>query len=120
MYEQNWALEDKIAAIAKKIYGAKTVEYSVQARVNLNKYTEMGFGELAVCMAKTEKSISDDPYKKGRPKDFTLKIRDIELSAGAGFIVPISGGIMRMPGLNRQPSAEFIDIDSQGNITGLS
>ena len=119
LYQLNWSFEDKIEAIATKMYGAKNVEYTVVAKNKLKKITELGFGDLAVCIAKTQKSLSDDPKKKGRPRDFTVKIRDIELSSGAGFIVPIAGTIMRMPGLPSKPSAEIIDIDENGNITGL-
>jgi len=119
LYKLDWSFEDKISAIATKMYGAKNVEYTVVAKNKLKKITELGFGDLAVCIAKTQKSLSDDPKKKGRPRDFTVKIRDIELSSGAGFIVPIAGTIMRMPGLPSKPSAEIIDIDENGNITGL-
>jgi formate--tetrahydrofolate ligase len=119
LYQLNWSFEDKIDAIAKKMYGAKNVEYTVVAKNKLKKITDLGFGNLAVCIAKTQKSLSDDPKKKGRPRDFTVKIRDVELSSGAGFIVPIAGTIMRMPGLPSVPSAEKIDVDENGNITGL-
>lgn len=119
LYNNEWPLEQKIETIATKMYGAKNVEYSVQAKAQMKRYTELGFGNLAVCMAKTQKSISDDQYKKGRPEGFTLKIREVELSSGAGFVVPIAGTIMRMPGLPTVPSAENIDIDKDGVITGL-
>ncbi|MEA3317254.1 MAG: formate--tetrahydrofolate ligase, partial [Bacteroidota bacterium] len=119
LYKLEWSFEDKIHAIATKMYGAKNVEYTVKAKKQLEKITELGFGNLAVCIAKTQKSLSDDAKKKGRPRDFTVKIREIELSSGAGFIVPIAGSIMRMPGLPSLPSAEKIDIDKNGNITGL-
>lgn len=119
LYKLDWSFEDKIEAIATKMYGAKNVEYSVKAKNKLNKITELGFGNMAVCIAKTQKSLSDDAKKKGRPRDFTVKIRDVEISSGAGFIVPIAGTIMRMPGLPSKPSAEKIDIDENGNITGL-
>lgn len=119
LYDLNWSLEDKILEIATKMYGAKDVEYTVQAKSQLKKITELGMSNLAVCIAKTQKSLSDDMYKKGRPRDFTVKIREVELSSGAGFIVPIAGTIMRMPGLPTKPSAEIIDIDENGNITGL-
>ncbi len=119
LYDLEWSFEEKIDAITQKMYGAKNVEYTVQAKNKLKKITELGFGNLAVCIAKTQKSLSDDAHKKGRPKDFTVKIRDVELSSGAGFIVPIAGTIMRMPGLPGKPSAEKIDIDENGNITGL-
>lgn len=87
--------------------------------IQLEKIERLGLGNLAVCIAKTQKSLSDDPGKKGRPKGFTVKIREVELSSGAGFIVPIAGTIMRMPGLPNNPSAENIDIDKNGVITGL-
>ena len=119
LYELDWSFEDKIEAIATKMYGARNVEYTVKAKNKLKKITELGFGNLAVCIAKTQKSLSDDAHKKGRPRDFTVKIREVELSSGAGFIVPIAGTIMRMPGLPSRPSAEKIDIDENGNITGL-
>ena len=119
LYEMDWPFEKKIEAIATKMYGAKNVEYTVKAKMQLDKITELGFGNLAVCIAKTQKSLSDDPKKKGRPRDFTVKIREVELSSGAGFIVPIAGTIMRMPGLPTIPSAEKIDIDDNGKISGL-
>jgi len=119
LYDLNWTFEEKIEAIATKMYGAKNVEYTIEAKNQLKRITELGFGNLAVCIAKTQKSLSDDPHKKGRPRDFTVKIREIELSSGAGFIVPIAGTIMRMPGLPSKPSAEKIDIDENGNIVGL-
>lgn len=119
LYGLDWTFEDKIEAIATKMYGAKDVEYSVKAKNQLKKINELGLSNLAVCIAKTQKSLSDDMHKKGRPENFTIKIREIELSSGAGFIVPIAGTIMRMPGLPSKPSAEKIDIDENGNITGL-
>ncbi|HSW67751.1 MAG TPA: formate--tetrahydrofolate ligase, partial [Bacteroidales bacterium] len=105
--------------IATKMYGAQNVEYSLQAQKTLDTIDSLGLSQMAVCMAKTQYSISDDPTLRGRPKDFTVKIRDIEISSGAGFAVPIAGSIMRMPGLPTTPSAEFIDIDMNGNISGL-
>ncbi len=119
LYKLDWSFEDKIETIATKMYGAKNVEYSIKAKRQLQKITDLGFGNFAVCIAKTQKSLSDDAHKKGRPRDFTIKIREIELSSGAGFIVPIAGTIMRMPGLPNIPSAEKIDIDENGHITGL-
>lgn len=119
LYDFNWTIEDKINEIATKMYGADHVEYTVQAKVDINKINELGFGNLPICIAKTQKSLSDDQYRKGRPRGFTVKIREIELAAGAGFIIPIAGTIMRMPGLPEEPSAEIIDIDKDGNITGL-
>lgn len=119
LYDLNWSYEQKIETIAVKMYGAKNVEYTVLAKNQLKHIENLGLKNLAVCMAKTQKSISDDPHKKGRPEDFTVKIREIELSAGAGFIVPIAGNIMRMPGLPSVPSAENIDINNDGIISGL-
>jgi len=119
LYDLKWDMKKKIETIATKMYGAKNVEYSMQAHKTLLKINELGMGELAVCMAKTQNSISDDRLLLGRPKDFTVKIRDIEISSGAGFVVPIAGTIMRMPGLPSVPSAEIIDIDNEGNISGL-
>jgi formate--tetrahydrofolate ligase len=119
LYQLDWSFEDKIFAIATKMYGAKGVEYTIKAKNQLKKINELGMSNLAVCIAKTQKSLSDDMHKKGRPRDFTVKIREIELSSGAGFIVPIAGTIMRMPGLPSKPSAEKIDIDKDGKITGL-
>jgi len=119
LYYPEWTYEEKIEAIATKMYGAKNVEYSIEAKTQLKKINELGLTNLAVCIAKTQKSLSDDQYKRNRPRDFTVKIREIELSSGAGFIVPIAGTIMRMPGLPSIPSAEKIDIDENGNIVGL-
>ncbi len=119
LYDLSWTFEKKIETICKKMYGADHVEYTVKAKNQLDKIDQLGLGNLAVCIAKTQKSLSDDQNKRGRPQGFTVKIREVELSSGAGFIVPIAGTIMRMPGLPANPSAEKIDIDSNGNITGL-
>jgi formate--tetrahydrofolate ligase len=119
LYELSWSFEKKISTICLMMYGADHVEYTVQAKEQLEKIERLGLGNLAVCIAKTQKSLSDDPAKKGRPRGFTVKIREVELSSGAGFIVPIAGSIMRMPGLPNNPSAENIDIDKNGIITGL-
>jgi formate--tetrahydrofolate ligase len=119
LYELSWTFEEKIDTICKKMYGADHVEYTVKAKSQLEKIDKLGLGNLAVCIAKTQKSLSDDQNKRGRPRGFTVKIREIELSSGAGFIVPIAGTIMRMPGLPVIPSAEKIDIDADGRISGL-
>ena len=116
LYDLSWSFEKKIETICTKMYGADHVEYSLNARAQLENIQKLALGDLAVCIAKTQKSLSDDPHKRGRPRGFTIKIREIELS---GFIVPIAGTIMRMPGLPGLPAAEKIDIDSDGNITGL-
>jgi formate--tetrahydrofolate ligase len=119
LYELSWTFEKKISTICLMMYGADHVEYTVHAKEKLEKIEKLGLPDLAVCIAKTQKSLSDDPTRKGRPRGFTVKIREIELSSGAGFIVPIAGSIMRMPGLPANPSAENIDIDKNGVITGL-
>lgn len=119
LYDLNWPFEKKIETICTKMYCADHVEYSVKAKSQLDRIDKLGFGNLAVCIAKTQKSLSDDQNKRGRPQGFTIKIREVELSSGAGFIVPIAGTIMRMPGLPNVPSAEKIDIDADGRISGL-
>lgn len=119
LYNLEWTMEKKIETIASELYGADHVEYSVEAKVNIKKITQLGLGNLPVCIAKTQKSLSDDQYKLNRPNGFTVKIREVEIAAGAGFVIPIAGTIMRMPGLPTVPSAEFIDIDNDGNISGL-
>jgi formate--tetrahydrofolate ligase len=119
LYDLAWSMEKKIETIATLMYGAKNVEYTIEAKEQLKKIEELDLGNLAVCIAKTQKSLSDDQTRRNRPRDFTIKIRKIEISSGAGFIVPIAGTIMRMPGLPTLPSAEKIDIDDNGNISGL-
>lgn len=119
LYDLKWGMKQKIEIIATKMYGAASVEYSMQAQKALKTIDELGLNNLAVCMAKTQNSLSDNPKLIGRPKNFIIQIRDIEISSGAGFVVPIAGSIMRMPGLPSTPSAEFIDIDNDGNISGL-
>lgn len=119
MYDWDWSIEDKIKAVAQKIYGASGVEYAPKAKSDLRKISRLGLDKLPVCIAKTQKSLSDNPKLIGRPKDFVITVREIEIAAGAGFVVPITGNIMRMPGLPAVPSAEKIDIDDAGNITGL-
>ena len=119
LYEFDWSIEKKIETIAKNIYGAAAVEYSLKARKQLKVIDNLELSKLPVCIAKTQKSLSDDPKLKNRPEGFVINIRDIEIAAGAGFVIPIAGSIMRMPGLPKIPSAEKIDIDNEGNISGL-
>lgn len=118
----DWALpiEEKIRIIATEIYGADEVEYSSKARTQLKTIKNLGYDNLPVCMAKTQKSLSDNENKVGRPRNFNVTVREFEFAAGAGFIVPILGDIMRMPGLPSIPASEGMDIDKDGNITGLS
>jgi len=119
MYDWKWDIPRKIEAIAKQIYGAEAVDFTAKAKSDLKKIAALGLEELPVCIAKTQKSLSDNPELLGRPKDFVVTVREIEIAAGAGFVVPITGSIMRMPGLPATPSAENIDVDDDGNITGL-
>lgn len=119
LYDFNWSMEKKIETVATKVYGAGDVEYSVKARKDLKTIEDLGLDKLPICIAKTQKSLSDNAKLKGRPLGFTVNIREIEISSGAGFVVPIAGNIMRMPGLPSKPSAEVIDIDKDGNISGL-
>ncbi len=119
LYELDLSIQEKIEKIAFEIYGASQIDYSVKAKRDLKTIEELGLEKLPVCIAKTQKSFSDDAKKYGVPKDFVLTIREFEIAAGAGFIVPIAGNILRMPGLASKPSAENIDIDENGNISGL-
>lgn len=119
LYDYNQKVEDKIEAIVTKIYGGAAVEYSTRAKKALSDIYSYGFDKLPVCMAKTQYSLSDDPKALGRPKDFKVSIADIRVSAGAGFLVVLTGDIMTMPGLPKYPAAEKIDIDNQLNISGL-
>lgn len=118
-YDAKATPKEKIEAIAKKIYGAGAVTYTDKAEKDLAAIHEQGMDDLLICMAKTQSSISDDPAKLGRPEGFTLTVREVRLSAGAGFLVPITGSIMTMPGLPKKPAALKIDIDNEGNISGL-
>ncbi len=119
IYPDDMSLEDKIATVAKEIYGADGVSYAPAAKRALAKITDMGFGNLPVCMAKTQYSLSDDQNKLGRPKGFEISVRDAYVSAGAGFVVVLTGAIMTMPGLPKRPAADGIDVDERGVITGL-
>jgi formate--tetrahydrofolate ligase len=119
LYPDELSLEDKILKIATEIYGADGVTYSAAAKKELDRITALGFGDLPVCMAKTQYSLSDDAAKLGRPKDFTVNVREVYVSAGAGFVVVVTGAIMTMPGLPKQPAAYNIDVSDEGIITGL-
>lgn len=119
IYDWNEPIVDKIERIAKEIYGADGVEFAAQARKDIKRIEDLGMANLPVCIAKTQNSLSDDPKRLGRPRNFTITVRALELAAGAGFIVPLTGEMMRMPGLPAHPAAEAIDIDNTGKITGL-
>ena len=119
LYPSELPLTEKIETVAKEIYGAKGVNYTAAAKKQLAKLTELGFGDLPVCMAKTQYSLSDDPALLGRPKDFDITVREAYVSAGAGFVVVLTGAVMTMPGLPKQPAAFGIDVDEDGKIMGL-
>ncbi|WP_312443624.1 formate--tetrahydrofolate ligase [Lacrimispora sp.] len=119
IYPDEMGLEDKIAAVAREIYGAGGVTYAPAALKAIRKFEDMGFGSLPVCMAKTQYSLSDDQTKLGRPEGFDINVRDAYVSAGAGFVVIVTGAIMTMPGLPKKPAADNIDINEDGVITGL-
>ena len=119
LYDWNQPVTEKIHTIATRIYGADGVEYAPKAKADLKTIEKLGLDKLAVCIAKTQKSLSDNPDLTGRPRNFNITVRSIEIAAGAGFIVPLTGEMMRMPGLPEIPAAEGIDVDAAGNITGL-
>lgn len=119
LYEDELSLQEKIEKVAKEIYGAGNVVYAPAAKKAIAKITDMGFGSYPVCMAKTQYSLSDDQTKLGRPEGFDLTVRDVYVSAGAGFVVALTGAIMTMPGLPKKPAADNIDVDENGKITGL-
>lgn len=119
LYPDEWDIKKKIETIATKIYGAGKVEYASLAEKKIRQYTKWGFSHLPICMAKTHLSLSHDPNLKGRPEGFTLPIRDIRLSAGAGFLYPLCGEMRTMPGLPSHPAGEKVDIDEEGKVVGL-
>lgn len=119
LYQDELPLKEKIETVAREIYGAASVQYDAAAEKELAHIEEMGFSHMPVCMAKTQMSFSDDPTKMGAPEGFTLHVREARVSAGAGFVVVLTGKIMTMPGLPKKPAAENIDVDADGNITGL-
>ncbi len=119
LYEDSLSLKEKIETVAKEIYGASEVTYSPAAEKELKRISDLGFGNYPVCMAKTQYSLSDDPKKLGRPENFSINVREVYVSAGAGFVVAINGAIMTMPGLPKQPAANNIDVSNEGVITGL-
>ena len=119
LYDVKAPVKEKIETIAKEIYGARGVTYSSAADKTIKKLTELKLDDLPVCMAKTQYSLSDNPKVLGRPENFEINVREVRVSAGAGFIVALTGEIMTMPGLPKVPAAEQIDISENGSITGL-
>ena len=119
LYDDELSLKEKIETVAREIYGADGVTYTAAAEKELKRITDLGMGNLPVCMAKTQYSLSDDATKLGRPSGFTINVREVYVSAGAGFVVAINGSIMTMPGLPKKPAAFEIDVNEDGVITGL-
>ena len=113
------SIEEKINALVQKVYGGNGVILTPKARKEMEQLEEMGFGKFPICVAKTQYSFSDDPTKLGAPEKFDVTVRSMKVSAGAGFIVVLTGDIMTMPGLPKAPAAQRIDIDENGVITGL-
>lgn len=120
LYQPSDSIEHKINVVAKTIYGANSVEFSPKSKSQLKMINDLGFGHFSICMAKTPASFSDNEKLIGRPTNFDITVREFEISSGAGFVVPLLGDVMRMPGLPAVPNAERIDIDNEGRITGLS
>jgi formate--tetrahydrofolate ligase len=119
LYPEELSLEEKIETIAREIYHAKHVNYTTAAKNALKRISQLGYGNLPVCMAKTQYSFSDDAKKLGSPEGFEIQVREAYVSSGAGFVVVITGNIMTMPGLPKKPAAEGIDVNQQGRIVGL-
>jgi formate--tetrahydrofolate ligase len=116
LYDWNDSIEKKIHTVAHEMYGAEAVDYTTRAKRDRAQLEKLGFGTLPVCIAKTQQSLSDNPALLGRPKDFLVTVREIQLAAGAGFVVPITGEILRMPGLPKEPLAERFDLSDDGEI----
>ncbi|MFO7896755.1 MAG: formate--tetrahydrofolate ligase [Candidatus Cloacimonadales bacterium] len=119
LYDWNLPVKDKILKVAQEIYGAEKIDFTADAKKDLRKINKYGYDKLPICIAKTQKSLSDNPKLLGRPKDFLVTVKSILIASGAGFLIPITGDIMRMPGLPKNPSALNIDIDEEGTISGL-
>lgn len=118
-YDETLPVKEKIKAIVTKVYGGKDVCYTQEAEQQIARLEALGFGKIPVCMAKTQYSFSDDMTKLGAPEDFTVTVRAAKVSAGAGFLIALTGNILTMPGLPKVPAAEKIDVDENGKITGL-
>ena len=120
LYKWDQPVEDKIFTVASKIYGAVSIDYQPLAKRNLDIIKKFGFDKLPICIAKTQQSLSDNPALLGLPRDFVVTVREIKIASGAGFLIPITGEILRMPGLSKAPAAYHIDIDDEGNIIGIT
>ena len=118
-YDLDCSIEEKIEAVVRKVYGGNGITVTPAAKKQIQKLTELGFDKCPVCIAKTQYSFSDDPTKLGAPENFTVTVKNVKISAGAGFIVVLTGDILTMPGLPKVPAAERIDVDENGVISGL-
>ena len=118
-YELDGSIEDKIRAVVTRVYGGKDLAILPAAQKQIEQLTKLGFDKLPICVAKTQYSFTDDPTRLGAPEDFTVTVKNVKVSAGAGFVVVLTGDIMTMPGLPRVPAAEKIDVDETGRISGL-
>jgi formate--tetrahydrofolate ligase len=119
LYPLSLPIPDKIEILAREIYGAERVKFYDEAERKMGRFTERGYGELPVCMAKTQYSLSHDPQLKNRPEGYIFTVRDLNVSLGAGFLVPMAGDIMLMPGLPASPALQSMDLTSEGEVTGL-
>ncbi len=119
LYDNDLSIKEKIEKIVCEIYGGDGVDYTSAAQKDIDQMQDLGFGNLPICMAKTQYSFSDDAKKLGRPEGFRVTVKNVKVSAGAGFLIALTGDIMTMPGLPKVPSAEKIDVDSNGRISGL-
>jgi formate--tetrahydrofolate ligase len=119
LYDWNDSIENKIRTVAREMYGAQAVDYTARAKRDREQLEKLGFGKLPVCIAKTQQSLSDNPALLGRPKDFLVTVREIQLAAGAGFVIPITGEIMRMPGLPKEPLAGRFDLSADGEVVKI-
>ena len=120
LYELEESIEEKIRKVSEKVYGAHAIDLTARAKKDIARIESLGLATLPICIAKTQQSLSDNPKLLGRPKDFVVTVREIAVSAGAGFLVPITGEIMRMPGLPRRPAALDIGLDAAGEVRGLA
>ena len=120
LYELDLSVEDKVYTVAREVYGAEAVDFTPKAKKDIRRIKRLGLDGLPICIAKTQKSLSDNPKLLGRPKDFVVTVREVQIAAGAGFLIPITGEIMRMPGLPRKPAALAIDVSEDGEISGIA
>ena len=118
-YGLDGSIEDKLRAVVQRVYRGRDIEVLPEAAAQINRLTALGMAHMPVCIAKTQYSFSDDKTKLGAPEDFTVTVREVKVSAGAGFIVALTGDVLTMPGLPKSPAAERIDVDSTGKISGL-